>query len=90
VNRQRVRDAHPDTRHLAPALRDELRTWMAPLLDSPGSQQAVLETFSQRSREVEANRLTDDVCLVAGSRNVPEGFKRAGAGSDRRLPQDGR
>jgi thiol-disulfide isomerase/thioredoxin len=65
LNWQRVCDARPDTGHFSSTMRDELRAWMVPLSDFPNLRKAVGDSFSQRSREVEANRLTDDVCLVA-------------------------
>jgi hypothetical protein len=65
VNWQCVCDAQPGTGDLAPALQGEFRAWMAPISEFPNLRKAVLVLFDQRNHELEADRLTDDRCLVA-------------------------
>ncbi|MBZ5652941.1 MAG: hypothetical protein LAO18_20925, partial [Acidobacteriia bacterium] len=64
VNRRRVCDAEVDTRGFVPAMREEVRAWLAPLFDCPDVRQSVTSSLLQQSREAEGDRLSDD-CMVA-------------------------
>ena len=65
VNHRRVRDAQLDFRDFVPAMRDEVRTWLAPICDCPDLQKSVSSSLLQQSREAEGDRLSDDRCMVA-------------------------
>jgi hypothetical protein len=65
VNHRRVCDAAVNTRDFVPAMRDEVRVWLAPICDCPDLQKSVSNSLSQQSREIEGARLADDRCVVA-------------------------
>src|SRR3984893_13815170 len=65
VNHQRVGDAQLDTRDFVPAMREEVRTWLAPICDCPDLQKSVRRSLLQQSRDAEGDRLSDDRCMVA-------------------------
>jgi hypothetical protein len=65
VNHRRVCAAQVNTRDFVPAMRDEVRAWLAPICDCPDLQKSVSNSLLQQSREVEGARLADDRCLVA-------------------------
>ena len=65
ANHQRVRDAQLDTRDFVPAMRDEVRAWLAPICDCPNLQKSVSTCLLHQSQEAEGDRLSDDRCLVA-------------------------
>jgi hypothetical protein len=54
-----------DTRQFVPALRNLVRTWLAPICDCPDLRESVFTSLMQRSRDAESNRLSDDRCLAA-------------------------
>ena len=65
VNHQRVCDAEVDTRLFVPAMREEVRAWLAPICDCPGLQRSVTTFLLQRSQDVQGDRLSNDQCMVA-------------------------
>jgi hypothetical protein len=65
VNHRRVAAAPVDTRDFVPAMRDEVRAWLAPVFDCPDLRKSVSNSLSQQSQEIEEGRLADDRCLVA-------------------------
>jgi hypothetical protein len=65
VNRQRVCDAEVDTRVFVPAMREEVRAWLAPIYDCPDLRKAVTSSLLQRSQDAQGDRLSNDQCLVA-------------------------
>ena len=65
VNRQRVYDAELDTQAFVPAMREEVRAWLAPLCDCPDLRQSVLTSLMEQSREGEGAHLSDERCVVA-------------------------
>jgi hypothetical protein len=65
VNHRRVRDAEIDVRDFVPAMRDEVRAWLAPICDCPDLQKSVSSSLLRQSREAEGERLSDDRCVVA-------------------------
>jgi hypothetical protein len=65
VNHRRVCDAQIDTRDFVPAMRDEVRTWLAPIRDCPDFLKSVSSCLLQQSQEAEGDRLSDNRCLVA-------------------------
>jgi hypothetical protein len=65
VNYRQVSEAQPDTRNFVPAMREEIRAWLAPLWNHPELQGLVSNVLRQQSREVEGARLADDRCVVA-------------------------
>ena len=64
VNYRRVRDAQIDLRNFVPAIRDEVRAWLAPICDCPDLQKSVSSFCLQKSRNLEGNRVSDDQCVV--------------------------
>ncbi len=65
VNHHRVCAAQIDARAFVPAMRDEVRAWLAPVCDCPDLQRTVSGCLLQQSREVKAAGLADDLCLAA-------------------------
>jgi hypothetical protein len=65
INHQRVSDAEVDTRDFVPTMREEVRAWLAPLLDCPDLRKSVISSLLQQSQEVKGDRLSNDQCLVA-------------------------
>jgi thiol-disulfide isomerase/thioredoxin len=65
VNRQRVYDAELDTQDFVPAMREEVRAWLAPLCDCPDLRKSVWSSLMEQSREREGARLSDERCVVA-------------------------
>jgi hypothetical protein len=65
VNYQRVCDAEVDTRVFVPAMRDEVRAWLAPICDCPDLYKVVSNFLLQQSREADGDRMSDDRCVVA-------------------------
>jgi hypothetical protein len=65
VNRQRVCDAEVDTRVFVPAMREEVRAWLASIYDCPDLYKVVSNFLLQQSREAEGDRMSDDRCVVA-------------------------
>jgi hypothetical protein len=65
VNYQRVCDAELDTRVFVPAMREEVRAWLAPICDCPDLRKSVLSSLMEQSRETEGARLSDERCVVA-------------------------
>ena len=65
VNHQRVSDAEVDTRDFVPTMREEVRAWLAPILDCPDLRKSVTNSLLQQSQEVKGDRLSNDQCLVA-------------------------
>jgi len=65
VNHRRVRDAEIDVRDFVPAMRDEVRAWLAPICDCPDLQKSVRSSLLRQSREAEGERLSDNRCVVA-------------------------
>lgn len=65
VNRQRVCDAELDTRVFVPAMREEVRAWLAPLCDCPDLRKSVTSSLLQQSQDVKGDRLSNDQCVVA-------------------------
>ncbi len=65
VNHKRVCDAELDTRIFVPAMREEVRAWLAPICDCPDIRKSVLSSLLQQSRETEGTRFSDDRCVVA-------------------------
>jgi hypothetical protein len=60
VNYQRVRDAQIDSRNFVPAMRDEVRAWLAPICDCLDLQKSAASSLLQKSRNLEGNRVSDD------------------------------
>lgn len=65
VNHARVGNAQLDTRDFVPAMREEVRAWLAPIFDCPDLRKSVCSSLLQQSREAEGDRLSDDRCIVA-------------------------
>jgi hypothetical protein len=65
VNHQRVCAAEVDTRVFVPAMREEVRAWLAPICDCPDLRKSVTNSLLQRSQDVQGDRLSNDQCLVA-------------------------
>jgi hypothetical protein len=65
VNHRSVCEASVKTHDFVPAMRDEVRAWLAPICDCPDLQKSVLNSLLQQSLEIEGARLTDHRCLVA-------------------------
>ena len=65
VNYRRVSQVKLDVGNFVPAMREEVRAWLAPICDCPDLTQVVSNFLLQRSREAEAERLSDDRCVVA-------------------------
>ncbi|MCU1299983.1 MAG: hypothetical protein JWQ87_267 [Candidatus Sulfotelmatobacter sp.] len=65
VNWRRVRDAQIDLTNFVPAMRDEVRTWLAPICDCPDLRNSVSDFLLQKSRDAEGSRVSDDECVVA-------------------------
>ncbi len=65
VNYRRVRDAQIELRNFVPAMRDEVRAWLAPICDCPDLQESVSSSLLQQSQEAEGARLSDNRCVVA-------------------------
>jgi hypothetical protein len=65
VNHHRVCAAQIDTRAFVPAMRDEVRAWLAPVCDCSDLQKTVSNYLLRQSREIEGARLADDLCLAA-------------------------
>jgi hypothetical protein len=64
VNYRGVRDAQIDSRNFVPAMRDEVRAWLAPICDCPDLQTSVASALLQKSRNLEGNRVSDDRCVI--------------------------
>src|ERR1039458_608604 len=64
VNYRGVRDAQIDSRNFVPAMRDEVRAWLAPICDCPDLQKSVAKSLLQKSRNLEGNRVSDDRCVI--------------------------
>jgi hypothetical protein len=64
VNYRGVRDAQIDSRNFVPAMRDEVRAWLAPICDCPDLQKSVASALLQKSRNLEGNRVSDDRCVI--------------------------
>ena len=65
VNRQRVCDAEVNTRVFVPAMREEVRAWLAPICDCPDLRKSVNSSLLQQSQDVQGDRLSNDQCVVA-------------------------
>jgi hypothetical protein len=65
VDYQRVSDAEVDTRDFVPTMREEVRAWLAPILDCPDLRKSVTSFLLQQSQDVKEDRLSNDHCLVA-------------------------
>jgi hypothetical protein len=65
ANCRSIRDAQLDTRHFVPAMREEVRAWLAPICDCPDLRKSVLSSLMEQSRETEGARLSDERCVVA-------------------------
>ena len=65
ANHRRVVDSEPDIRDFVPAMREEVRAWLAPICDCPDLRTSVTNSLLQQSHEAEGDRLSDDRCLVA-------------------------
>ena len=65
VNRQRVCDAEVDTRVFVPAMREEVRAWLAPICDCPDLRKSVNGFLLEQSQDVQGDRLSNDQCVVA-------------------------
>jgi len=65
LNRARVRNAKLDTHDFVPAMRDEVRAWLAPICDCPDLLQSVRNSLLQQNRQLEGKRFSDNRCLVA-------------------------
>lgn len=65
VNHHRVCAAEVDTRVFVPAMREEVRAWLAPVCDCPDLYRVVSNFLLQQSHEAEGNRMSDDRCVVA-------------------------
>jgi hypothetical protein len=65
VNYVRVHDAQLDTRGFIPAMRDEVRAWLAPICDCPDLRSSASNCLLQQSQEAEGARVSDDQCVVA-------------------------
>lgn len=64
VNYRGVRDAQIDSRNFVPAMRDEVRAWLAPICDCPDLQKSVTSALLQKSQNLEGNRVSDDRCVI--------------------------
>ena len=65
VNHRRVCDAKVDTRDFVPAMREEVRAWLAPMCDCPDLRKSVITSLLQQSQEIQGDRLSNDHCVVA-------------------------
>jgi hypothetical protein len=65
VNYRRVSQVELDTSDFVPAMREEIRAWLAPICDCAGLQKVVSNFLLQQSREAEGDRMSDDRCVVA-------------------------
>jgi hypothetical protein len=65
VNYRRVSQVHLDTGDFVPAMREEMRAWLAPLCDCADLHKVVSPFLLQQSREAEGDRMSDDRCVVA-------------------------
>jgi len=65
VNHPQVSSVLLDTEKFVPAMREEVRTWLAPLCGFPDLQKSVRRSLLQQSREAEGDRFSDDRCVVA-------------------------
>ncbi len=65
VNYRRVSQVQLDTSDYVPAMREEIRAWLAPICDCADLQKVVSDFLLQLSREAEEARMTDDRCVVA-------------------------
>lgn len=65
VNYRRVSQVQPDIGDFVPAMREEVRAWLAPICDCPDLYKVVSHFLLQQSREAEGDRMSDDRCVVA-------------------------
>lgn len=65
VNHQRIRHAQIDARAFVPAMRDQVRMWLAPLFECPELTKTVSNCLLQQSQEIKAAGLVDATCVVA-------------------------
>jgi len=63
-NYARVANAQIDTYNFVPAMRDEVRAWLAPICDCPDLLHLVKNSLLLKSRQLEQGRFSDDLCLV--------------------------
>jgi hypothetical protein len=63
-NYARVANAQIDTHSFVPAMRDEVRAWLAPICDCPDLLHLVKNSLLLKSRQLEQGRFSDDLCLV--------------------------
>ena len=65
LNYARVCNVQLDTHNLVPAMRDEVRAWLAPICDCPDLLQSVRNSLQQQSQQLQEDRFSDDRCLAA-------------------------
>jgi hypothetical protein len=65
VNYRRVSQVQLDIGDFVPAMREEVRAWLAPVCDCPDLYKVVSNFLLQQSREGEGDRMSDDRCVVA-------------------------
>ena len=65
VHYERVRDSEIDCRAFVPEMRDEARTWLAPIFDCRELSKSVFEEILRQSREAAGARFFDPKCVVA-------------------------
>lgn len=64
VHHARVRNAEIEDFRLAPGMRDQAVTWLAPIVDCAGLEESVIEALSRRTRETAGERFTDLRCIA--------------------------
>jgi len=65
LNYTRVCSAQVDTYNFAPAMRDEVRAWLAPICDCPDLLQSVRGSLLHQSQQLEDDRFSNNLCLAA-------------------------
>ena len=65
VNYRHIRSARIDARAFVPAMRDQVRMWLAPLFECPDLTKTVSNCLLQQSREIKGAGLVDATCVVA-------------------------
>jgi hypothetical protein len=64
VHYRDVRDCKGDYKAFVPEMRQEARTWLAPICDCPELSESVFEEILRQSREAAGARLADPKCVV--------------------------
>jgi len=65
VHYEKVRDANIDCSEFIPQMREDARTWLAPICECPQLRKSVFEEILRQSQEAAGARFFDPKCLVA-------------------------